>query len=85
MKNSYELWNGKKVVGYLRTDHKFMGKFVKIPYYNKKGLLSFIELPIIFRMIYQSDLEMTCRTCLDVRRKSKYQIEILNKINNEKA
>jgi len=79
-----ELWNGKKIIGYrdLGIFKPFMGKFMMIPTisplkekYGKS--YEVIKVPIIIKEIYNDGIEVRFRYQLDVRRKSKRQIELI--------
>lgn len=78
----YELWNGKKSLGHYVTQSRLIGKELHVPMYgclkqpyNKKWEI--IKVPIIYRLMKDNGVDCTMRRCLDVRRKSKRQIEIL--------
>lgn len=83
----YELWNGKEVVGYLHTTRRLHGKFAefrtvstfKQPYGRKTP---FIKVPLIFRTISTTHSDFHYRQVLDVRKKSKAQIELLKTVGN---
>lgn len=78
MRYEYELWNGKEVVGKVYADwpmYLMAGDFVEIP-----------EVPMLkqktvrFKLMYrtiESYRDITSRLCIDVRRKSKRQIDLL--------
>lgn len=80
----YELWNGKKVVGTYTTPYRLMGLHTLVSehstlkqFYRQK--LKVIKVPIITRIILDDGVDITVRRCLDVRRKSKRQLELLIK------
>lgn len=80
---NYELWNGKEVVGYFHTAHKIFGKYLIVPtiselkrHYNRQ--YEEIKVPVAYRKVFDDGVDITMRTVLDVRRKSKRQIEIMN-------
>lgn len=85
---SYELWNGKSVLGYYSTLFIIMGKSITI--YEESALkqiygqkMKIIEVPLTIRCVKNDGIECTYRTVLDVRKKSKRQINILlDKKNN---
>lgn len=78
----YELWDGKKVIGYHQSFSLYSGKYLVIPElsefkrpYNRK--LKEFKVPIIMRIVSNSGIDVHLRTVLDVRRKSRRQIKIL--------
>lgn len=81
---SYELWDGKKVVGHYNSISQMRGKVLlvpevsmfKQPYGTKERI---IEVPVLVREVANDGVDVTFRICLDVRRKSKRQIEIITK------
>lgn len=78
----YELWNGKEVVGYYNTSHGVYGKVLIIPCiseFKRKYSTSIkeIQVPVISRVVYTTPTECLTRIVLDVRKKSKRQIEII--------
>lgn len=82
----YELWNGKRVLGYYRTLFPLRGTSLTIcetsileSSSNKK--LRTFSVPFGLRVISDDGMDRTVRTVLDVRRKSKRQISILRKRN----
>lgn len=79
---SYELWNGKKSIGKYNTVSPLNGKSLHVyemstlkQFYSSKPKI--IDVPIIYRCILDDGVDYTFRRCLDVRRKSKRQIEII--------
>lgn len=78
----YELWNGKEVVGHYGSIWPLMGTHIRIfemselkqPYGVKPKS---IECPISYRIVSDNKIDRVMRTVIDVRRKSKRQIEIL--------
>jgi hypothetical protein len=78
----YELWNGKKVVGYHLSLFPLIGRKLVIyetnvfkeKYANASKTFT---VPITFRVVYITQTECLTRIILDVRRKSKRQIEII--------
>lgn len=81
---AYELWNGKEVVGHFHSLTKIYGRSLVVPetgmfkrsYFRKHPQ---IEVPIITRVISDNGIDVHYRICLDVRKKSKRQIEILKR------
>lgn len=82
--NRYELWNGKKVLGYYNTTSILMGSELIIhtiselkriygKYYEE------IKIPLTCRIIRKDATEYSVRTVLDVRKKSKRQRELIKK------
>lgn len=80
----YELWNGKEVVGIYFSTFKLrlIGKFIILSgrdelkrSYSKK--YESIKVPIATRLVYDDGVEYRYRLVLDVRKKSKRQIELL--------
>ncbi len=81
----YELWNGKKVVGYRYSIYGFYGKYLIVPElsmlkqpYNRR--IKEIKIPIITRLVFNDGVTFTYRMCLDVSRKSKRQIELIKNV-----
>jgi hypothetical protein len=81
---SYELWNGKAVVGHFNTFTPLYGKFLVIPSipllkqpYGKK--IVEVCVPVTTRFVSDDGVDIVVRRVLDVRKKSKKQIEILKK------
>lgn len=78
----YELWNGKEVVGHYHSVervvgsqlHVFTGSVLKQKYGVKPKT---IIVPITTRIISDDGMDVHLRVVLDVRRKSKRQINIL--------
>ena len=78
----YELWNGKEVVGHYCTQYKLYGRFLVVPTMSllKQPYRSKCEeilFPITYRIVSDNGVERLTRIVLDVRRKSKRQIDIL--------
>lgn len=78
----YELWNGHRVMGEYCTTSPLLGKNLVLPTiselkrpYNRK--IIDITIPIITRCVKNDGVDYTIRRCLDVRKKSKRQIEII--------
>lgn len=79
---SYEIWDGKQVLGHFVSLHLMRGKSVfsqetsilKASYGRK---LKTIEIPITIRIVFDDGIDTMTRVVLDVRRKSKRQIDIL--------
>lgn len=78
----YELWDGKEVLGHYASPYKLAGNYLEIPEitlfeqtYNKK--VKTIKIPLVVRVVKERGLDITLRIFLDVRKKSKRQIEIL--------
>lgn len=69
-----ELWNGKEVVGWVRTTLLFLGKHVIFPIPRKSKR---IKVPVGLRIVSRTRTDITTRICLDVRRKSERQIREL--------
>lgn len=83
---SYELWNGKEVVGRINLRFHLSGNNIIIPEtflfkkpYDQK--FKTINLPVITRFIETTHEDMVYRTVFDVRHKSKRQIDILKRFN----
>lgn len=83
---TYELWDGKEVIGHFFSLHQIYGLYLVVPtvstlkqsYYKKSEE---IKVPILHRVIYDNGVDITIRKVLDVRKKSKRQIEILKQGN----
>lgn len=80
----YELWNGKEVVGHYSTATELKGNFLAVPEMSVfkqpyRSKTKHIEVPLAVRLIYKKGTDYTYRTFLDVRRKSKRQIELIAK------
>lgn len=73
---SYELWDGKKSHGDFVTSAEIKGNHVIIPEYNSRKV---IKLKIKTRIIIYDRIKYTVIIYLDVRRKSKRQIEMIKK------
>jgi len=83
---SYELWNGKESVGYCRISGELLGKYVLIysvsaykQLYSRRA--ETIQVPISYRVVEKTGADTLLRTVLDVRKKSKRQIELLKAYN----
>lgn len=82
----YELWNGKEVVGKVYADYPMSlasGDFLEIPevpiFKQKYGCkVKTVRFKLRCRTI-ESYRDITYRLCIDVRRKSKRQIDLLKK------
>lgn len=79
---TYELWNGKAVLGTITLKYPLRGRYFIVPTiselkreYNKT--YEEIEVPTTFRVVSDNGVDRLIRMCLDVRRKSKRQIEII--------
>lgn len=80
----YELWNGKEVVGKVYSDYPMylvVGEFLEVPEvsmlkqkYDCK--VKTVKFKIIYRL-FETHRDITSRLCIDVRRKSKRQIDLL--------
>lgn len=78
----YELWNGREVVGYYCCSFKLMGTHLVQTYlsplkeiYGRKA--KEVKVPISYRITWSDDIDTHFITVLDVRKKSKAQIDIL--------
>jgi hypothetical protein len=78
----YELWNGKAVVGFYKSSSPIYGKSVHIfetsilkEIYGRKTKM--IAIPTMFRIVSTTYQDQTIRMVLDVRRKSKRQLQII--------
>ncbi len=81
-KYTYELWNGKKVVGTVTLFTMALGKYMV--FYDQSILKQMygsktkeIKVPIAYRFISDDGIDNVMRKVLDVRRKSKRQIAII--------
>ena len=79
---TYELWNGKKVVGTVTMFTEACGKYMIFceqsilkQMYSRKT--KEIKVPIAYRFISDDGVDHVMRKVLDVRKKSKRQIEII--------
>jgi hypothetical protein len=79
---TYELWNGSKVLGEITLISPVIGKYCL--FYEKSILkqkygqcAKFIKVPICGRIIEKTYKDYTYRICLDIRKKSKRQINII--------
>lgn len=82
--HNYELWNGKEVVGHFHSIWVLKGLSISVAEkstfkqkYNEHTAV--IKVPMIRMVIADNGMDVTLRTCLDVRKKSRRQIEILRK------
>lgn len=79
---TYEVWNGKKVIGRYNISSSILGRFLIVPevsifkqsYYKKA---TYIRVPVIYQFVSDNGIEVTYKRVLDVRKKSKRQIKIL--------
>lgn len=79
---AYELWNGKKVIGYYNSQYQLQGLSVVIPTISELKRLygrtyETITVPLGVRCISNDGIDSVYRLYLDVRRKSKRQIKII--------
>lgn len=82
---SYQLWNGKKVVGTCWFPRPLQGAFVVIPeesmlkvrYARKKP--TEIKFPLQWRLVKQTHNSQTFELFVCVQKKSARQIEVLKK------
>lgn len=78
-----ELWNGKKVVGYIFTSTQLLGK--GLSFYISPGIFKevyqkkyeTIFLPLDHRIIFNDGVDFTYRAFFNVSKKSKRQIKLL--------
>lgn len=80
----YELWSGKKAVGYYDAFAPILGNHLIVPEdsifkrgYRKKRAT--IKVPIMSVAISDDGIDLVIRRVLDVSRKSHRQIEILTR------
>lgn len=80
----YELWNGKKAVGSFRSRQRLIGAFMALPEplsaFGRKprgGKLTLLKVPLLYRIVSDNGIDIHYRLCLDVRRLSKRQRQIL--------
>lgn len=78
----YELWNGKEVIGRVTLMYPIKGKSVTFPTVSVLKALfrrkyETITLPIAYCSISDDGVDYVVRRRLDVRRKSKRQIELV--------
>jgi len=86
MRYEYELWNGKEVVGKVYADWPMAlaaGDFLEIPevsmFKQKYGCkVKTVRFNLRYRTI-ECYRDITSRLCIDVRRKSKRQIDLLKR------
>lgn len=81
---SYDLWNGKKVVGQYNSyaEIKLTGNSITIPVYDNSKYVDRYEaitVPILYKLTKTDYKTSTVLICLDVSRKSKRQIKLLKK------
>lgn len=79
---TYELWDGKKVVGSYVSMFGLQGRELVVPEssilkQSYFGRIKQIRVPIIYRQLSDNGVDLVMRKCLDVRRKSKRQLKIL--------
>ena len=79
---TYELWNGKKAIGTWTSLSPIIGKYVTFPTISELKReygrhYETIEVPIMYRVINDNGVDYIVRRCLDVRRKSKRQRELI--------
>lgn len=79
---TYELWNGKEVVGHYCSSTRLIGLHVVIPYvtalksaYGRR--IKTVIVPVMHRVLPSSGVDYCVRPVLDVRRKSARQIKII--------
>lgn len=82
----YELWNGKEVVGKVYSDCPIFliaGEFIEFPekpilkqVYGRK--IKTVKFKIMLRT-FETYRDITSRVCIDVRHKSKRQIDLLKR------
>lgn len=78
----YELWDGKKSVGEYVTTRQLFGKYLIVPEqtilkHRYGSVWKEIKVPIIVRVVSDDGVDYTVRRVLDIRRKSKRQIDFL--------
>lgn len=73
----YEVWNGKEVLGYYKTSNPIPGNHLVLPYKTSNGKVKTFTIPITYLFLNDTGLPPTFRVVLDVRRKSKRQINLL--------
>lgn len=77
-----ELWNGKEVIGSIHPDvFGFYGKCIVIPVRSPKAWFEKIIVSYAYCYEQVSPAEYKVMTRLDVRKKSKRQIELLLTLN----
>lgn len=78
----YPVWNGKAIIGYFWASRQF-GDKVLFPYLSEfkhlyhRQHFKVMTVPIILRTISDNGVTIVIERSLDVRRKSKRQIDIL--------
>lgn len=75
---TYELWNGKEVVGTIDIRNPIMGVNFTIMSYRYKD----ITMPVRTRVVSDDGVDVVLRRVLDVSRKGKRQIEFLKSIKD---
>lgn len=74
---NYQLWNGKQIIGIIRLKEPIRGKALVLSFF---GPYETITLPLFYLSEDDGVRVLTCRV-LDVRKKSKRQIERLKTWN----
>lgn len=79
----YEVWNGKEVIGYYSSNYQLTGVFINIyehtPLKYPYGPYKSIKIPLVLRPILVNGIDFHYRLVLDVRKKSKRQIDLIIK------
>lgn len=70
----YELWSGKRLVGVFETHQVFAGKAVN--FYDPEKGKGFL-VPISYKIDVHNEISSTYTVILDVRKKSKRQIDLI--------
>lgn len=78
----YELYKAGKIIGTYWSSNKLVGKFLVVPeLHTLKERYStrpkMIEVPLVSHVVYDDGVEYRVRMRLDVSKKSKRQIDIL--------
>jgi len=79
---SYELWDGKKVVGHFNASFPLCGAHVVVPEVStlkqRYGTrVKYIKVPMATRVVSDNGVDRLIRLVLDVRKKSNRQIRVL--------
>lgn len=79
---SYDIWNGKKVIGSYWSDCRLHGRELVVPAVSEfkrefGKRYETIMVPLISRLVYDDGVEYRVRISLDVRRKSKRQLKLI--------